>query len=77
MREISLSYDFPRKLLDKQKLFKQISLSLVGRDLFYIYKSLPDNINPEGPLGSGNAQGLEYASYPGTRSIMFSLKVNL
>ena len=77
MREISLTYDFPRKLLDKQKLFKQISLSLVGRDLFYFYKTLPDNINPEGTLGSGNAQGLEYASYPGTRSFLFSLKVNL
>ena len=47
------------------------------RDLFYIYKTLPDNINPEGTQGSGNAQGLEYASYPGTRSFMVTLKVNL
>ena len=77
MRELSLTYDFPRKLLDKQNFFKQASISLVGRDLFYFYKTLPDNINPEGTIGSGNAQGLEYASYPGTRSIMLSLKVNL
>ena len=76
MREISLTYDFPRKLLDKQNFFKQASLSLVGRDLFYIYKTLPDNINPEGTQGSGNAQGLEYASYPGTRSVMFTLKAS-
>ena len=66
-----------KKLLEKQKLFQNASISLVGRDLFYIYKTLPDNINPEGTQGSGNAQGLEYASYPGTRSIMFSLKVGL
>ena len=77
MRELSLTYDFPRKWLDKQNLFKQASISLVGRDLFYIYKNLPDNINPEGTQGSGNAQGLEYASYPGTRSFMVTLKVNL
>jgi iron complex outermembrane receptor protein len=49
----------------------------VGRDLFYFYKTLPDNINPEGTQGSGNAQGLEYGSYPGTRSYMVTLKVNL
>ena len=77
LRELSLTYDFPQKWLEKQNVFKQASISLVGRDLFYIYKTLPDNINPEGTQGSGNAQGLEYASYPGTRSIMFSLKVNL
>ena len=76
MRELSLTYDFPRKLLDKQNVVKQASISLVGRDLFYFYKSLPDNINPEGTQGSGNAQGLEYASYPGTRSFMLNFKVN-
>ena len=77
MRELSLTYDFPRKWMDKQNFFKQVSISLVGRDLFYFYKSLPDNINPEGTQGSGNAQGLEYASYPGTRSFMLNLKVSL
>jgi TonB-linked outer membrane protein, SusC/RagA family/TonB-dependent outer membrane receptor, SusC/RagA subfamily, signature region len=77
MREISLTYDFPRRLLEKQKFFQNASLSLVGRDLFYFYKTIPDNINPEGTQGSGNAQGLEYASFPGTRSFMLSLKVSL
>jgi iron complex outermembrane receptor protein len=77
LRELSLTYDFPRKLLDKQNFFKQASISLVGRDLFYFYKTLPDNINPEGTQGSGNAQGLEYGSYPGTRSVMMTLKVSL
>ena len=77
MRELSLTYDFPRRILDKQNLFKQASISLVGRDLFYLYKDLPDNINPEGTQGTGNAQGLEYASYPGSRSVMLTLKVNL
>lgn len=77
MRELSLTYELPQRFLEKQNFFKQASISLVGRDLFYFFKTLPDNINPEGTQGSGNAQGLEYASYPGTRSFMLSVKVNL
>jgi len=48
----------------------------VGRDLFYIYSSLPDNINPEGLNGSGNAQGLEWGAFPGTRSFGFNLNAS-
>lgn len=77
MREITISYNLPKKWLEKSKVFQTASLSLTGRDLFYIYKNLPDNINPEGTLGSGNAQGLEYGSYPMTRSFLFSLRVGL
>ncbi|MBP5782212.1 MAG: hypothetical protein J6W04_01595, partial [Bacteroidales bacterium] len=75
LREVALTYTFPKKILEKQKVFQEIQISLVGRDLFYIYKTLPDNINPEGTLGSGNAQGLEYASYPASRSVMCTLKI--
>jgi iron complex outermembrane receptor protein len=74
LREVSLSYDIPKKLSQKTKVFQELSLSLTGRDLFYLYTSLPDRINPEGSNGSGNAQGLEWASYPGTRS--FTIGVN-
>ena len=73
MREISLIYSFPQKLVDKTKVFQQLSLSIVGRDLFYIYTTLPDKINPEGLNGSGNAQGLEWAAMPSTRSITFGI----
>ncbi len=76
MRELSLSYTLPRKFLDKIALFQSLTLSLTGRDLFYIYTTLPDNINPEGIMGSGNAQGFEWASFPGTRSFIFSLNVS-
>ncbi|MFZ4463672.1 MAG: SusC/RagA family TonB-linked outer membrane protein [Bacteroidales bacterium] len=73
MREISLSYTLPQKWIDKTKVFQNLTLSLTGRDLFYIYKTLPDNINPEGIMGSGNAQGFEWAANPGTRSFIMSL----
>lgn len=77
MREITLSYNFPEKWLEKTKVFKTASISVTGRDLFYLYKSLPDNINPEGTLGTGNAQGLEYGAFPMTRSFIFSLRFGL
>ncbi|MCX6270909.1 MAG: SusC/RagA family TonB-linked outer membrane protein [Bacteroidetes bacterium] len=76
MREISLSYTFPPKILTKQKVVQSLTVSLTGRDLFYIYTTLPDKINPEGLMGSGNAQGFEWASYPGTRSVIFSVSAN-
>lgn len=77
LRELTISYTLPQKWLDKTKFFQTASISLTGRDLFYIYKNLPDNINPEGTLGTGNAQGLEYGSYPMTRSFLFSLKFGI
>ena len=77
MREITLSYNFPNRILEKLKVFQNASLSITGRDLFYFYKSLPDNINPEGTLGTGNAQGLEYGSFPMTRSFIVSLRFGL
>ncbi|MBN2173387.1 MAG: SusC/RagA family TonB-linked outer membrane protein [Bacteroidales bacterium] len=73
MREISLTYTLPQKLIEKTKVFQNLTLSIVGRDLFYIYTTLPDKINPEGIMGSGNAQGFEWASMPGTRSITFGV----
>lgn len=76
MREISLSYSLPATLMQKTKVFQNLTFSLVGRNLFYIYSSLPNNINPEGTIGSGNAQGLEWASYPGTRSISFGISAS-
>ncbi len=76
MREISLSYTFPQKLIRKTKVFQNLKLSVVGRNLFYIYTTLPDKINPEGIMGSGNAQGFEWASFPSSRSITFGLNAS-
>lgn len=76
MREIALSYSLPSRLLKKTGVFQSLTLSVVGRDLFYIYTTLPDNINPEGIMGSGNAQGFEWASFPGTRSVQFGANVS-
>lgn len=73
MREITLAYTLPQNLTQKTGIFQNLSLAVTGRDLFYIYKTLPDNINPEGIMGAGNAQGFEWAANPGSRSFTFSI----
>ncbi len=75
LREVAVSYQFSDPLIQKTKIFQNITLSLVGRDLFYLYASLPDNVNPEGTGGSGNAQGLEWASFPSMRSTSVRIAV--
>ena len=75
MREVSLNYIIPSRLVKKSKVFQSATVSLVGRDLFYIYSSLPDNINPEGMNGAGNAQGIEFASLPSYRSMGVQVRV--
>lgn len=76
LREVTLSYEVPEKLTMRTKVFQKLNVSLVGRDLFYLYTSLPDRINPEGNNGSGDAQGLEWASFPGMRSLGFSINAS-
>ena len=76
LRELSVSYTIPDKFIKKTKVFQSASISLVGRDLFYLYSSLPDNINPEGINGAGNAQGIEFASLPGCRSFSLEARVS-
>lgn len=71
-RSVSLTYNFPNKIL-KNKI-AGLSLSLVGRNLFYISKNA-ENIDPEANYSSANAQGLEYAGLPSTRSYGFNLNV--
>jgi iron complex outermembrane recepter protein len=70
MREISLAFTLPQKITESTRVFQNLTLTLTGRDLFYLYTTLPDNINPEGIIGSGNAQGFEWASFPGTQSFV-------
>ncbi|WP_160714017.1 SusC/RagA family TonB-linked outer membrane protein [Chitinophaga solisilvae] len=76
MREISVNYQVPASFVKRTKIFQSASLSLVGRDLFYLYTTLPDNINPEGVNGAGNAQGLEFMSLPSFRSLGFQVRVS-
>jgi iron complex outermembrane receptor protein len=73
MREVTLTYDLPEKLVRKLKIFQGLTALFTARDLFYFYSSVPDRINPEGILGAGDAQGFEWASLPGVRSFTFGV----
>jgi len=76
LREINLTYQLPSALMKKTGFINGLSVSLIGRDLFYLYSSLPDHLNPESVNGIGNAQGIEFGAFPGTRSYGFSVKAS-
>lgn len=73
LREISLGYTFPQKIL-KNGFVKSLSLSFVGRNLWTLLKHTP-NIDPESAYNNTNGQGLELNGYPATRNIGFNLNV--
>ena len=76
-RELNLTYQIPRSIVAKTKIFQALSVSLIGRDLFYIFTTIPKGLNPEGVNGIGNMQGIEYSALPNTRSMGFSVKASL
>jgi TonB-linked SusC/RagA family outer membrane protein len=75
LREVSLSYDIPQKIISKAKL-GSASLSLSGRNLF-IWSPL-NYVDPEVNLtGSSKGRGLEYFTNPGTGSYIVTLKLGI
>ena len=75
MKEIALTYDVPKKALNNTGI-QGISLSAVGRDLFFIYNAVED-IDPEASNGSSpTATALEHASLPSTRTYGLNVKIN-
>ena len=71
LRELSLGYTF-RNLLGENK---NLSVSFIGRNLFFIYKDSP--VDPDISLSTGNGLGgFEIFNLPSTRSFGFNVKVN-
>ena len=75
LQQVALTYDFPRTLLSGT-FIQNASITLVGRDLLYFQNTAPDNINPSGVNGAGNAQGIEWGSLPISRSYGGSIRVS-
>lgn len=79
LREASLGYQFSPSLLRKTP-FTKIELSIVGRNLLYLYrdpKVALMNISPETAFApTAAAQGYEFASIPTTRSVGVNLSVS-
>ncbi len=73
LRELRLGYRFPDRWLTRSPL-RSVTIALVGRNLAYLYNSVP-NVDPESSYNNGNAQGLELAGVPQTRSVGLSLNM--
>jgi TonB-linked SusC/RagA family outer membrane protein len=73
LRQVILDYSIPVRYLTKLP-FKGASVSLVGRNLAILMKKIP-NIDPESTYNNSNAQGLELAGVPPTRSM--GVNINL
>lgn len=71
LQEASVGYTFSRKML---KDVCEITLSLVGRNLWMIYNKAP--FDPESIATTGNYyQGIDYFMMPNTRNFGFNLRL--
>lgn len=69
LRTLSLGYTFPHF----SKVFKDLNISLVGRNLFFLYKNAP--FDPEVSITTANGmQGIDGFELPSVRS--FSITLN-
>ncbi len=77
LREISLSYSLPKKLLEKTP-FGKISISVVGQNLWFEAFNFPKHLNfdPEVmSLGVGNGQGFDYLTGPTAKRYGFNFNL--
>lgn len=71
LRELSFGYTF-RNLFGAGK---NLTASIIGRNLFFFYKDAP--MDPDVSIGTGNGlQGVDIFSLPTTRSFGLNLKLN-
>lgn len=73
LREVSFSYKFSEKLAESLSL-QNLTLSLIGRNLWIIDKNTPYS-DPESGLSAGNIQGYQSGVYPSVREVGASLKL--
>ncbi len=73
VRELTLSYSIPKKLIGKLEL-GSASLAVVSRNPFIISKKVP-NVDPDSNYNNGNGQGFEYGSLPSRKSWGINLNV--
>jgi len=72
VREISVGYELPKALANKVYM-QRLRLSFTGRNLFYLYNTTPDDINPESIFSSRAGSFAEYGGMPWVRQFAISL----
>ncbi|MEZ4830285.1 MAG: hypothetical protein R3C61_28970 [Bacteroidia bacterium] len=68
VRELSLSYHLPAAILQKQGAIKGVSITAVGRNLWFIHNTAPAGLDPAGVWNNGMGRGMEWGQMPVTRS---------
>ncbi len=74
LREVSLGYNFPTRMVQRWKLTKA-RVMLVGRNLGYLYNNLPDHINPEGLRNNATSAFSEYGGAPFVRNMAVTVQL--
>ena len=74
LREANLVYSLPKSIVSQLGGVKGVDVSIFGRNLWIIDKSVP-YADPEENLSAGNVQGNQSGAYPTTRSIGFNIKL--
>ncbi len=72
LRELRVGYDLPAEFARRFSA-QNVNVAFVGRNL-WTHSNVP-NIDPEFTYNTGNAQGLEFAPMPTTRSVGITVQV--
>lgn len=73
LRNVALSYSFPKKLLQRSKVLQSVKLGFSVTNVCMIYSAM-DGIDPESVFAtSTNAVGFEYGSTPTSRCFVFNV----
>ncbi|QJB33368.1 SusC/RagA family TonB-linked outer membrane protein [Chitinophaga oryzae] len=74
LREVSLGYSLPTDLVQRWRL-NSLRVSLVGRNLGYLFNNLPDHINPEAVRNNKTSAFSEYGAVPFVRNMGLTVQV--
>ena len=74
LREMTLSYSLPQKLMNRTNALAGVTFTLVGSNLWIISKDLP-HADPEASQSAGNIQGWQSGVMPSVRTFGLTVKV--
>ena len=80
LKDVTLSYKLPAKLLSKQGFVKNASVFVTGTDLFLItnYSGMDPVVNGNtAAVGGSGAAGIDFGNFPMPRGVNFGVKIGL
>jgi hypothetical protein len=80
LKDVTMSYRIPAKLLNKQNFVKSANIFVTGTDLFLItnYSGLDPVVNGNtAAVGGSGASGIDFGNFPMPRGLNFGVKIGL